>query len=332
MPRKAKVLLTYQVPGYPESDFTLDVKSFQYSDPASGQSDTISVTLNNIDQDWNTGYLPTMGDIMTARIETEDMGQIVFCGRYCIDDCSMTFGKNWEVRLDGTSIPETHAFRSTEITRTWQNVTLEAMISEIAGKYKLTPVYVGIEIPIETLEQKQKTDCAFITETADKYGMAVKVFNGRLIIYSEEIMEAKDPVATISLTQDSPVTSATYNHSLTGVYTGATLSYSDPKKGKDISVTVGTPERLLKITEKCDNEADARKKAIEKLNASIKNSETLSISMMGNTELMSTQVVEITGAGKVNGNYFIDKVSHSISSSGYTMSVEMHKVQKRFKE
>lgn len=43
-------------------------EGFTYTDPASGESDTVSITLTNIDLRWANKWMPRKGDKLTAKI------------------------------------------------------------------------------------------------------------------------------------------------------------------------------------------------------------------------------------------------------------------------
>ena len=68
-------------------------EGFTYTDPASGESDTISITLTNTDLRWAKKWIPKRGDKLTAKIiekSWDKAGQekTFFCGKFCLDDIS----------------------------------------------------------------------------------------------------------------------------------------------------------------------------------------------------------------------------------------------------
>ena len=60
-PRKTSLGITYKGSNLKG---TIDkyIKSFSYTDVASGESDSISVSLHNIDKKWINEYMPEKGD------------------------------------------------------------------------------------------------------------------------------------------------------------------------------------------------------------------------------------------------------------------------------
>ena len=119
----------------------------------------------------------------------------------------------------------------------------------------------------------------------------------------------------------------TYNTTLQGSYTGAKLSYSDPTTDDTITVQVGTAGRMYEFNAQADSKYDAELQATAKLNQANKSITTMEIKIMANTAIVASSVVEITGLGKINGKYYVDKVKHSISDSGYYMTLSLHKIQ-----
>ena len=86
---------------------------------------------------------------------------------------------------------------------------------------------------------------------------------------------------------------------------------------------------MLKITETVDSKEEAYYKAAAKVNASNQNATTLNGTIWANTKVYAGVCVNITGFGKADGKYFVDKVTTEVSTSGTTQSIEMHKCQKR---
>ena len=94
---------------------------FTYTDPASGEADSVDIALNDRDRQWITAWLPTKGDTFTAAIHTrnwENEGEhrSLPCGFFVLDDFNFT---GWPVTgtLSGVSVPADSSFRETERTK-----------------------------------------------------------------------------------------------------------------------------------------------------------------------------------------------------------------------
>lgn len=337
-PRKAKVNITY-TPKKKKAVRTASVmaeyeEGFTYTDAATGQSDTVSLTLCNRDLRWANKWLPKKGDKLTAKIKTyswdKDNKEKVFsCGKFCCDDLSLS-GPTLICKIGGVSVPEGQAFRATERTKTWKNVTINEIAATIGKTYGLAVKYDAPVIKIATIEQSGKTDADFLNSLCQDYGLYIKIYFGKLIIYSVEKYEAKKPVATYNI---KDFESWDYNTTLTGTYTGATIKYSDGAKGKEHSLTIGEAGRMLNINEKVDNLADAKLKATARLNKENRSAVTMSATIRANLKIVAGVCIKVTGAYKLNGKYFVDKVTHKIEAEGaYTMDLEMHLVPPKKKK
>ncbi len=334
-PRQAKVNITYIPKGSSRSRTASAlapyIESFSYVDAASGESDTFSLKLHNIDMRWCNRWLPEIGDKIKATIKTvswdkEGRSKSYQCGKFCCDDMQFS-GPALTCIINGTSVPECQDFRSTERTYTWQMVTLQEMAQAIADKYFLTLVYDAGEIKIETIEQDQQTDCEFLNSVCKDYGLYMKVYYGKLIIYDICLYEDERSVATYSI---NDFQSWNYDTTLTGTYTGAVINYTNGDDDTEIEMSVGLEGRMLTVNEKVDNEADAFTKACAAVNEENRSAETMTATIRADLKLAAGRCIRVTGAYKLNGKYFIDKVTHNIGGSeGYTMSLELHKVQER---
>ena len=50
---------------------------------------------------------------------------------------------------------------------------------------------------------------------------------------------------------------------------------------------------------------------------------TMQISMMGGPVIVSGQCVNLSGFGRLDGKYYVDQAAHSVSGSGYELSLEL---------
>ena len=237
-------------------------------------------------------------------------------------------------------LPRQHdeSFRVRERTKTWKGVTIQGVAQEIATRYGLTLKYSAPTIKINEMEQSDKTDCAFLYEICDKYGISMKVYAGAIAIYDQGAMEQKKAVATLKRTSFVD-DHWDFTDTLAGIYTGARISYKNPKKSsnnkkeKDISIYLGfkaenaAGSRVLKINETCDNRKDAYYKAAAKVNESNRAATVITGTMWANPKICAGVCVNVTGMGKANGKYYVDEVTTEISSSGTTQEVSMHKCQ-----
>lgn len=338
-PRRAEVEITYTPKGQAEvmtSDImAIYTEGFSYTDVATGESDTMSLKVCNRDLRWADKWLPQKGDKVEAVIKTYNWElsgdkQSFLCGKFCCDDLSFS-GHTLICEIGGVSVPESQSFRATERTYAWEKVTIMEMARKIAESYDMDLYYDAPEIYIENIEQGGVSDCDFLNNVCNDYGLCLKVYYGKLIIYDIDTYESREPVDVYDIKDFAD--GWKYNTTLTGTYTGASVKYTDNNKNEELKLTVGTEERLLNINEKVDNIADAQRKAVSKVNQENRKAVTMTASIKANLKITAGTCIDVTGACSIDGKYFIDKVTHKIEAgSAYTMDLEMHKVQELIKD
>lgn len=304
-------------------------EAFSYTDPAGGSSDSISLTVGDPRYQWISAWLPHKGDQITAKIlfeerDGDEKTPSLDCGLFTLDDLSYSDnGGKAAFKMSGVSAPALDAFSATERTQNWEKVTLKKVAQTIASRYKLQLVFDATDVAISTQEQSSATDSSFLNQLCNDYGLMLKVFRSKIVIFDREKYKKKDPVATIPREEMS---SFSWNTTLAGSYTGGTITYTDPKTKKDVTYTTGGGKRLLKSSTKADNLADAKRKieaAVTSANHSIT---TISFQTMGRPDLCAGQTIMVTGVGRLSGKFYIDKKTDSLTSTSYTSKIEASQV------
>ena len=319
------------------------LQSVAYTDVASGGSDQLNITLQNIDGRWLDKWYPTKGDKIKGSIqfqnwEASDKTLSLSCGTFILDEIRFSGGP-MTASFGSLSVPSNASFRTRERTKTWKNVTIKQIQTEIGKRYSLKALYSGPSYTIKELEQSQQNDSEFLYSLCKDYGLCLKVYNTTLVIFDPIAMEKKKAVAT--LTRKSFVNDEwEYTDALLGTYTGARISYKNPNKDssntneKDISIYVGliaenaSGSRVLRINGTCDSQTDAYVKAAAQVNEANRQATTFSATIWANPKISAGVCVKISGMGKANGKYYVDQVETEVGSSGSTMKIEAHKVQK----
>lgn len=286
--------------------------SFEYSDPDHGESDSITVALADPQDQWIGAWMPSKGDEISSVIKFEHRdreGQVqqLNCGKFIIDDLGFSAtSAGTSFKISGVSAPTDDAFSATDRTQTWEAVTLQKVAQTIADRYQMQLVFDAEDVQIATQEQSDTTDSAFISSLCEDYGLCVKVFSMKLVVFDREKYKEKDPVATISREE---MDNFGWNTTLAGSYTGGSIAYTDPNTKTDLTYAAGTGKRLLKVNVKADSLADAKLK----LDAAIANANhgmtSISFSCIGRPEIVSGQTITVTGFGKLSGKYYIDQKS-----------------------
>ena len=297
-----------------------------YTDPASGEADGLDIAIQDRGRQWTTAWLPAAGDTLTASIKVTDWeregdNRSLPCGFFTLDNFDFS---GWPVTgtISGVSVPADGSFRATERTKTWENVTVQEIGKEIAKRAGIALVWdvEGAAPPVASIEQSEQTDCDFFADLCDTYGLAMKVYAQKIVVYDREAYKKMDPVAKIS---ETDLQAWNWSKTLAGTYTGGEYAYTDPKTEEEILVTVGAGARILKQSGKADNRADAERKITAAVNKANHGATKLTATIMGNAALVASQCVTVVGLGRLSGKYFVDSIAHHVGGSGYTMDLEM---------
>ena len=183
----------------------------------------------------------------------------------------------------------------------------------------------GEPFTIKSVEQSAQTDCEFLMDLCDAYGLAMKVYSQKIVVYDREAYKKKDPVGKIT---EEEITTWSWSKNLTGTYTGGEYTYTDPTTEEEIKATVGAGTRLLKQSGKADSQADAERKIKAAVAKANHGAAKLSLTVMGRPDLVASQCVTVVGLGKLSGKYYIDRAAHHITgSNGYTTDLELSLVE-----
>lgn len=331
--RRAEVEITYE-----GKDITTPVneylKSFSYTDIASGESDRVQIDMHDVGMQWMDAWMPNKGDRMSAVLALKNWGmdgdsERVYCGEFQLDDMSFK-GRPASVGLGAVSIPRDEPFNTEERTKTWESVTVRQIAKEISSRAGVELYYEASDILIETIEQNEQTDCKFLYSVCADYGLAMKVYAKRIIIFDEEAYENKPCIRDID---EKEMSGWSYKSTMAGTYTGAVVSYTDPNDEKEYEVAIGGGNRILKINENVDSIEDAERKGIAKLNNENKKAVSMQITVMADASLKAAGCINVTGlGGRIGGKYYIDKVTTKKGGNSVCqMTLETHKVVPRIK-
>lgn len=301
--------------------------SFTFTEVAGGGSDSISISIVDRDGLWISSWFPTKKDHIRASINVQDWyasgdGYSLYCGSFTIDDVSAS-GSPTKLTIGAVSAPADTGFSETKREKTWESVSLQQVAQEIAVNSGIALEYYAGDIPISSLEQSD-TDSSFLKKLCESYGLSMKIYSGKLVIFDREEYKKLSAIRFISKAE---MKSWSYSETLAGTYTGVKYSYTDPYTGNDIIYQTGTEERLLTASGKADSWADAELKAKAALNNANHGATSMSVQLMGMPVIAAGVNVQIYGIGKPDGKYYVDEVSHSISGSGYSTSLKLSKCE-----
>lgn len=328
--RRATVSLTYN--GKIAAQMAEYLSSFKYTDVSSGTSDSISIELNDKDRRWINGWFPQKGDRLKPVIErhnwdADGITTKMKCGTFVVDDFSFRGGP-LRCTIEAVALPSTSGFKSTERTNTYERTTLKEIGSVIAKRNGLSLVFEAGDVSIESVAQDKQNDSSFYNELVVKYGLALKIYNDRLVVFDEAVYEAKPVVATLTESDFEP--NWTWNTTLAGTYTGVRYQYTHTEKNVTFTVNVGGGERILTCDDAANNQTEATLIALAKVNNANKGTTTLKITLRTPAwNIVATQCIQIKNLGQLSGKYYVEKATTSVGD-GTKTTLDLRKVEKRF--
>lgn len=347
--RSASVIVVYN-----NTDITAnisgDIESFDYSDAAESQSDSISLTLDAQESKWVESWFPEKGAKLEPAIAVRDwnVGGIktgyrnysAECGSFVLDDLSYSADPD-TLTIGAVAKPSDTSFSERNREFTWKNTSVQKIAEEIAARYSLELKFEGDDHSIDALEQDDP-DSTFLEDLCETYGLIIKVYASKLWVYDREQYKKKDAAYTVYRKMPAENTTAlcaepgsfSWNTTLSGTYTGGIFTYTKKASKKsesdiNISVTVGTDERQLKMSEKVSSEADAKARLIAEIRNKNHGATSASFTVIGYPAGASAQCINLSGWGSnIDGKYFVDEMKHSFSrSGGYKTKIKCSRVE-----
>lgn len=337
---------------YNKKDISADLndcmKSISYTDNMTGEADDLQIVIEDKNKLWSNSWMPEKGASLDVTLVTHfwesstGLPQELRAGTFEIDEISCTFAPT-EVTIKGTSIPDgSSTLRGVERSRSWEKVTLKKIAQDIADGAKMELKYEPEEtLDIDRAEQNDESDLAFLSKLCRDNGLALKIFDGNLVIFSEVDYEKTDATLCIinpgtiytpnqNLIYINKILSASFSSKIRDVYKACHVKYQKGEKKELIEYTFTDPNKnesegkTLQVNEEVGSIAEAERLAKRKLREKNCEEVTGSISCMGDIRLLASTIIQVLGFGAFDGKYIITKASHSVGS-GYTVGIDIRR-------
>ena len=307
------------------------LNSITYTDPAEGEGDDLTLNINDRDHKWIGPWFPEKGDTLSATIKLKfwqgkNDKQKFQCGDFVLDDFSFS-GEPVKLSIKAVSIPADSCFKKTKHTQTYEEMTVSSIAGEIAGRAGVSLNYDADDIDVERIEQSEQDDCSFLQTLAKRYGLVYKLYRNRIVLFDEARYEAREPVFTITPKVIEP--SWSWDTTFDQNYTGAVYEYTHGDQNVTFHVTAGGGDRILKINEAAGSLGEAERITVGQLNEANKAETTMDVTLtLANPSITATSTVQVKGYGRLDGKYYVTKVSWSIGS-GVRQKLSLRKVPER---
>ncbi|MDQ0114353.1 phage late control D family protein [Paenibacillus harenae] len=335
MTRRAEVAITYNGQDVSGS-IAASLLDLSYTDNPSGQIDDLQISLQDRERKWQGPWNPVDGDTITASIRTIDWNgrngiESLPLGTFEVDSVSLS-GPPDVVQIKALALPSGTAVRREARSKGWEKVRLKAVAAEIAQRSKLKLMYEAEDNPLyDRLDQSNQSDLAFLVDLCIKEGIAVKAAAGNLVLFDESAYERREAVATLTREGGTVVSYGFEWSTSVAEYRACQLTYSDAAKGKEYKVLYTPPGApvsgpILKVSENVGSEAEGLRIARNRLRDENKNFGRASLALVGNIRMAAGLTINLSGWGRYDGKYIIERATHSVGGSGYTTGIEIRRV------
>ena len=272
--------------------------------------------------------MPTMGAELDASIGYDQTVQRM--GLFICNEVELKgFPGSMTIRANGAPFEASKGGKSqlqSQKTRSWaKGTTLEQMIARIAAEHGLQPAVskdlASIKLPATA--QSQESDMNLLLRLAKLHDAVAKPAGGKLLFVKrgEGQSASGQSMRRVTLT---PLDGSEYvvNMSAKGK-TGTTIAYYRDTKAatrQEVKVGSGEPQVRLRMSYANRGTAEAAAKAKHAENARAMRS--LDYTLPGRPELSAESVVVMQGfRDGVDGEWLVNKATHTISSTGYSTKI-----------
>ena len=310
-----------------------DIESMTYTDVAADNSDSIDITINAQDSKWINAWMPEKGaslipDILGKDWEKDGDSRKIRCGSFVLDNVEYADAPT-TMQMGGVSKPSDSDFSELERETVWKNTSIKRIGQTIANRYGLGFSFDAKDYNI-TCDEQDGTDSSYYNQLCKYYGLVLKVFASKLWVYDREAYKEKKEVKTFRRSDIEPG-SFQYSTTISGTFTGGHFSYSDPDTDKDIECSVGGGKRTKNVSRRATSVQDAAVQLCAELNNANHGNTSIRFTTDGEWAVSASDCIKISGYGKLDGKYFVDKVTHQVSNGGFTSKFECSLVEKGFK-
>lgn len=257
---------------------------------------------------------------------------VLDCGQFELDSIDAQ-GPPATVTIKATSLSFSNTVRQTLKSKSWENITLSQIASEIARQNGMGVLFEsGYNPKYSRVEQYRTSDIAFLQKLCHNAGCSLKATNNILVVFDQAAYEGKKAVKKIKFGEEGGYTKYKLTTGTNNCYTSCRVYYTTPS-GAVISATEYTEnynensenQQCLQVCQRVSSKSEAQELAHKLLRLHNKYEITGSFTFPGNPNLAAGNTVELSDFGFGDGKYIIKQAKHSISSSGYTTQIMIRK-------
>ena len=206
---------------------------------------------------------------------------------------------------------------------------LKNLVNEMSSNFNLEPAFDDSleEIDLENHPQFAESDMSYLTRLAHTRSAVTKPVNGHLVFANaangKSATGLQLPVKYIDAADVSNYSCSFKETESDGGTGSVSANWYDAKKAQYITVTVGNGEPVTQLKECFSSENEAMSAANAALKRISKSNVTFSFSIAGRSDLFAENPIVLRGFDKkIPTKWIINRVEHSLSSSGFVTSVD----------
>lgn len=296
-------------------------------DHAGFESDNISFTLANPK---GNIFVPKKGAKIMMLCGYKDSAMINM-GMYELGQIELTGGgsQTHQMKLNGQAF-NFHKAKISEVkNRSFDEKTLGDIVNEIAGDNGLT-ASVDQElasIQIKHIDQVNESDMHFLTRLSQDYDAIFKIAQMRLVFSKRgKGMSITGQILQSLAINLTPKVSYSLRTEDQESFDKVIVYYGDKEKGGRSKVEFGEGERSFEYKRMMATKEEAEKKAESLIAQKARSLFRLNLTMPGSPQITAETpivIVEPT-VPLMSGKWIVERVSHSLSPSGFTTSVSCY--------
>ena len=335
--RRARLEMTFDGVSIPET-LMRNVESLTYTDNEEYSCDDLSVVFADRDGNWigswaSEAILATAAERkITAKIlfDTGEQVRELDCGEFELDDVTIS-APPMTANLKATSLPYASAIRKTVKSKVWKSTSLQKIAESIAKKGGLSLVWeCSGEMAIEREEQYKQSDIAFLSHLCHERGVALKVTDGQLVLFDQSEFERRPTDGVIRMRDKGWLKFSLTTGEAGTKYGSCVVTCFNEETGVTIKGKAkdddGDSSHVLNLNLAAKTQEYAERLAKAYLRLYNKSEVKASFTFPGNTSLAAGLKTTLEGFGKFDGEYIISRAAHSVSSGGYTTTIQLRKV------
>ncbi|WP_236213020.1 phage late control D family protein [Metapseudomonas otitidis] len=325
---ESQVPSAYYALSYQNRNITRDISphilELEYQDFLAGESDSLTVVLEDVEGKWANAWYPGHGDTLALSVGWAGQAPRAL-GTFEIDDIEIDLAPSVvTIRALAASI---NAAVRTQQHHAYENATLAEVAAQVAARQGLRLVGKIEPIKLDRLTQ-QEGDLAFLAKLAEEFDYAFKLVGGTLAFHAISDLAAAAPVAAVKLGE---LTSGRLRDQIKQVPAKATVKHKDPSTKKLVAYTIenGQTVAVPSSASGTTTSADTRKrrsrstspevakaKAKAELAKANRERTTGTWSMKGRPYVVSGNVLTLQAPGVLGGNYLVMTSRHRFTRSG----------------